>query len=136
MGKDLHHSIMKFLERRLDEHSLVKDWKRVNEGDWIIYNVERYKFNDKVKICLSDAYLFTDFDYQDRAKFLSGGDYILVAKPEGGFGVSSHLINSAKIGVGKIGEMMGALNSKEMWTYVPPSDDELRQRRERSRKNT
>ena len=69
-----------------------------------------------------DAYHFTEFDYENKAGFLSAGDYILVAKPEGSFVVSRDLINSAKIGVGKIGEMMGALNSKKMWTYAPPSD--------------
>ncbi|TJV20778.1 MAG: hypothetical protein E5Y04_30710 [Mesorhizobium sp.] len=134
MGKDLHYSIMRFLEKRLDEHSIVKAWERHDREDWITYTVERFRLNDKVTICLSDAYKFTDFDYHNRAEFLSSGDYILVAKPEGGLAVSGRLVDASEIGVGKLGEMMGALNSKHMWKYSPPSNEEIRRRRERSRK--
>ncbi|RWE84484.1 MAG: hypothetical protein EOS63_03090 [Mesorhizobium sp.] len=134
MGKDLHYSIMRFLEKRLDEHSAAKKWERKDLDDWIMYTISRYKFNDGVRVCLSDAYKFTDFDYHNRPPFLTIGDYILVAKPEGGLMVSGHLVDAARIGVGKLGEMMGALNSKEMWRYTPPSDEELKRRRDRSRK--
>lgn len=134
MGRDLHYSIIRFLEKRLDGHSAVEKWERNDLNDWIVYKVSRFRYNDNVNIVLSDAYKFTDFDYHNRPPFLSAGDYILVAKPEGGLVVSKHLIDTAKIGVGKLGEMMGALNSKEMWRYSPSSDEELRRRRDRSRK--
>jgi hypothetical protein len=134
MGKDLHYSIMKFLEKRLDGHSAVKSWERHDREDWITYTIQRFRFDDQITICLSDAYRFTDFDYHNRENFLSSGDYILVAKPEGGVAVSGPLVDASEIGVGKLGEMMGALNSRQMWKYSPPSDEEIRRRRERSRK--
>lgn len=132
MGKDLHHTILKFLQKRLDNHSMVTGWSRADEDDYIVYDVERKKYADRVKILLSDAYLFTEFDFINRPKIEC--DFILIAKPEGGYSVKRTETDAAKIGVGKLGEMMGALNSKEMWTYTAPSDEELRKRRERLRK--
>jgi hypothetical protein len=75
-------------------------------------------------------------DYFNRPRELKAGDYILIAKPEGGGGVDNELMASTQIGVGKLGELMGALNVRRMWTYVPPSDEERKVRRERLAKSS
>jgi hypothetical protein len=82
-----------------------------------------------ILVWLSDAYLFTDMDYHNRPSELGPGDYVLVAKPEGGAHVSPELIDEARIGVGKLAEFMGALTKRDTWTYKPPSWEEQQRRK-------
>jgi hypothetical protein len=131
MGRDLHYTILKFVEKRLDDHSAVAGWERIDCDEYIAYKIDRTRYGDTVTVVLSDAYLFTEFDFVNRPDLAS--EYILVARPEAGHNISRAITNTAKIGVGKLGEMMGALNSEQMWSYTPPSDEELRKRRERRR---
>ncbi|MBV1795822.1 hypothetical protein [Siccirubricoccus sp. G192] len=113
------------------EHSMVASISRLNVEGEIIYELTRHRHPTKIRIWLSDAYHFTEMDYHNRPKELKAGDYILIAKPEGGGGVSNQLIASTRIGVGKLNELMGALNVRDMWTYVPPTEEELKARREK-----
>lgn len=131
MGRDLHYTIPKFFEDRMHEHSAVAEIRKLNVQDELVYEILRSKYGDKVRVWLSDAYHFTEMDYFNRPSELKAGDYILIAKPEGNGGVSNQLIEEAKIGVGKLGEFMGALNIRRMWTYVPPTAEEIKARRER-----
>jgi hypothetical protein len=119
MGVDLYYTISRFFEKRMQEQDCVRSLQRL-PADEIIYEIVRGNYEDKIKVWLSDAYLFTEFDYDNRPRLLNKGDYILIAKPEGGHCVSSELIQRVKIGVGKIGEFMGALNKQELWNYTPP----------------
>lgn len=111
---------------------MVISWQRLACDEGIVYEIQRERYSDRVKIWLSDAYLFTDMDFLNRPSIITAGDYILIAKPEGGEVVSHELISSSRIGVGKIGELMGALNKREMWTYVPPTEEERRARAQKS----
>jgi hypothetical protein len=117
------------------QHSAVAAIEHMDVVGEFVYAISRAKFGDVVRVWLSDAYEFTEMDYHNRPMELRAGDYILIAKPEGGGGVSDQLIANNRIGVGKIGELMGALNVREMWTYVPPTEEELRARKERSNKS-
>ena len=129
MGRDLHYTIPIFLEKRLNHHSAVSAWKRVNGDDYIAYEIDRNRYRDTVTVVLSDAYLFTEFDFVNRPTITC--EYILVARPAANYRISRLVTDAAKIGVGKLGEMMGALTSREMWTYTPPSEEELKRRRKR-----
>jgi hypothetical protein len=120
MGTDLYYTIPQFFEKRMQEHDCVKSLHRLDVDDEFIYEIVRARYDDKIRVWLSDAYLFTEFDYDNRPRLLSKGDYILIAKPEGGYSVSAELVKRVKISVGKIGEFMGALNKEKMWTYSPP----------------
>jgi len=132
VGLDLHCTILPFFEERMKEHSHVASFKRLSvEGEYI-YEIERLKFYNCVKVWLSDAYKFTEMDYYNRPKELKAGDYILIAKPEGSGGVRRDLIDTTKIGVGKLGELMGALTVAKMWAYVPPSESRLGSRLRRA----
>ena len=75
-------------------------------------------YADTITVWLSDAYLFTDADFHNRPGLLREGDYIIVGKPEGGIAVDYELIRQYKIGVGKIGKYMGALNFSEPWRFL------------------
>lgn len=132
MGLDLHHTIFEFFEKIMDEHSHVASVRRLSVADECIYEIERYKFHDHVKVWLSDAYIFTKINYYNRPRALKAGDYILIAKPEGSGGVPPDLIDNTKIAVGKLRELMGALTVARMWTYVPPTEEVLKARRQRS----
>jgi hypothetical protein len=129
MGNDIHHTIVKFFEARMREHSMVASFDRLDVGDDITYEITRAKFDDKVRIWLCDAYIFTEMDFLNRPSLIKAGDYILIAKPEGGGGLGLHLISNYKIGVGKIGDLMGALTMRDMWKYLPPTPEEKAARR-------
>ncbi|MGB3928283.1 MAG: hypothetical protein WBL20_04905 [Sphingobium sp.] len=112
------------------EHNSVISIEDVSTDEYFLYLVRRSKYGHAL-VWLSDAYLFTDMDYINRPAQLKCGDYIVIAKPEGGGGASTELIQSAAIGVGKLADFMGALNKRDMWTYVAPSWEERQERKKR-----
>ncbi len=136
MGKDLYYTIPRFFEARMREHSMVAAIRQLDVEGEFVYEITRNRHDDTIRVWLSDAYRFTEMDYFNRPRELKTGDYILIAKPEGGGEVGEQLIATTRIGVGKLAELMGALNVRRMWTYVPPSDEELRARRERFAKGS
>ena len=135
MGDDLYYTIPKFFEDRMNEHSSVASIKKLNVDGEVIYEIKRNGFFDKVKVWLSDAYLFTEFDFDNRPKEIKAGDYILIAKPEANGGVDAEIIMSSKIGVGKLKEFMGALRVMKMWTYTPPTEEEIKAKKAKYGRN-
>jgi hypothetical protein len=130
MGKDLYYTIPQFIEQRISEHSAIDSWIRLPYEEEFIYRISRIRYEDQVLVWLADQYLFTDMDYYNRPRQLRPGDYILIAKPEATSRVSIKLIRQYRIGVGKLGIFMGALNRRNMWTYEPPDEKEKVRRRE------
>lgn len=133
MGKDLHPTILEFFYERMHDHSNVASYEDVSDTENYIYRVRRARQRDSVLVWLTDAYLFTESDYYLRPDALRAGDFILVAKPEGGFSLDQGEIDRAKIGVGQIGKFMGALNVRSMWTYLTREEKERLERLRRSR---
>ena len=123
MTKDLYYTIPEYFIDRMRDHDCVMSIEDVSTDEHYLFRIIRRNFTD-ITVWLSDAYTFEDMDYINRPKELQAGDYIVIAKPEGYGGASSELIDSAKIGVGKLGELMGALNKRDMWKYVAPSWEE------------
>lgn len=130
MTKDLYYTIPQYFEARMHEHSAVLSVEDVSNDDHFLYRIRRSRFGN-VLVWLLDAYLFTDMDYVNRPVELGRGDYILIAKPEGGGGASQELIDAAEIGVGKLSDFMGALNKREMWSYIAPTWEERQERKRR-----
>ena len=58
----------------------------------------------------------------------------MIGKPEADGGASPELIRQYRIGVGKLGIFMGALNVRKMWTYEPPDEERKARGRERRQK--
>lgn len=119
MGRDLYYTIPLFFENKMREHACVSHFRRI-DAEELIYEISRDKFDDTLKVWLSDAYLFTELDFDNRPFLLKRGDYILIARPEAGHSVSKELVKSVGIGVGKIKELMGSLNRAKVWTYSIP----------------
>jgi hypothetical protein len=134
MGKDLYYTIPRFFEEIISEHSAVTSWIMMPCEEDFIYRISRARYEDSVLVWLADQYHFTDMDYYNRPRQLRAGDYIVIAKPEATGGASPDLISQYRIGVGKLGIFMGALNKRNMWTYEPPDDDEKPRKRDRQRK--
>lgn len=124
MGKDLHPSIRSFFLDRMNEHDAVSTVDMVPDDDDFIYELRRSRFGDTITVWLSDAYLFTDADFHNRPPAIAEGDYIIVGKPEGGLAADYELIRQYKIGLGKIGKFMGALNFPEPWRFLTGEERE------------
>lgn len=124
MGKDLHSLILKFFKEKMRSHSKVLSCDELPNNDEIIYKVNRIEGLSVVHIHLSDSYRYTKYDYWARPKLLKQGDFILIAKPEASYDLEiEKLAKKDKIGIGKIGVLLGALNSKNIWQYRPKQEE-------------
>jgi hypothetical protein len=130
VGSGLYPTIPPYVARALSGHSLVEDIVQTEVENEIVFHVRRKKFHDRLSVWLSDAYLFTEYDYNDRPGFLAKGDFILVARPEAGHAVPRGLVENACIGIGKLAELMGALNVRNVWTYLTPEEKAAIRRRQ------
>jgi hypothetical protein len=111
MGLNLHYSIITFFESRMETHSMVASYRRMKNKPEYVYELERNKYGDYVRVWLTDAYVFSEMDFLNRPSELREGDYILIARPESMGWIDT---SDLKIGIGKIGEFMGALNCKKV----------------------
>ena len=127
MGKDLHYSIRPFIERGLASHQAVKDYESIDTDEFYAYRVKRNFGMSDVIVVLSDDYYLSHMALLTKPKLLENGGFYLIARPEAG-GHESNIENE-KLGVGKIGKLLGALNIEEFWTYTPPTEEEKRKRR-------
>ena len=118
MGKNLHHSILKFFFARMGEHDAVSDLSVVGHDAEFLYRIRRDRFGDEFTVWLSDAYHFTEADLYNKPNEIGANDYIIIGKPEGGFNLDYDLIKQEQIGVGKIGKFMGAINLPEPWRFL------------------
>lgn len=117
MGKNLHYSILPFVKKALAEHTNVSRIEMINDSDFYIIKVYR-KFGSDLHVILNDDYYFGDYAQIEAHSILKNGGFILIARPEA---TSSEGNDSAsRIGVGKIGRLLGALNKQDYWTYEPP----------------
>ena len=120
MGTDLHRSIINFFEARLREHAKVESFQRLPHSEEVLYEVKRRGL-DPVVVHLSDAYRYTQVDFDARPSEVRESGFILIAKPEGNY--NADLVTDARvmgIGLGKIGKLLGALNRRDYWRYDPP----------------
>lgn len=122
MGKDLHYSIRPFIERALMNHSAVKSIQSLDSNDFFAYKIQRNFGMSDLVVVLSDDYNFNHYSYINKPDLLSKGGFFLVARPEARC-FERNEIND-KITVGKIGRLLGALNTNDFWTYEPPKKDD------------
>jgi hypothetical protein len=121
MGKDLHYSIRPFVERALMNHSAVKSIQPFDSDDFYGYKIQRNFGMSDLIVVLSDDYNFNHYSYLNKPALLSQGGFFLVARPEARC-FERNEIND-KITVGKIGRLLGAINTDDFWTYEPPKKD-------------
>jgi len=128
MGLNLYYTIIDFFENKMLNHSVVASFLRTGDKDEYVYEIDRSRFRDRLRVWLSDAYIFTEMEYLNKPREIIAGDYILIARPESMSWVDT---TGDKIGIGKIGDFMGALNKKNMWTYDPPTAEEREARKQK-----
>lgn len=122
MGKDLHYSIRPFIERALNNHSAVESIEPIALDDFYAYKVNRRRGMTSLVVVLSDDYHFGSASLQNKPTILKDGGFFLIAKPEAS-GFEGNEPNE-KLGIGKIGKLLGALNREDFWNYEPPKKDE------------
>lgn len=120
MGKDLHPTIPPFLLQRMNDHSMVESCELVEEDDFYSLVIVRRRYGDTIHVVLSDEYLFTESSYDELRPKLRVTQFVLIARPEGGFtDAARDRAGDKQIGIGKLAELMGALNSRQIWKYRP-----------------
>lgn len=115
MGKNLHYSILPFITKAFDNHNAIKSYKIIPDQDFYIFEIKR-KFGYKdLYVVLSDDYSLGDYAIITRHFILKNGGFILIARPE----ASDNTENDpfTKLGIGKIGKLLGALNKDDFWDY-------------------
>jgi hypothetical protein len=133
VSKDLYYTIPRFFEARMAAHNKVARCQLLDDVDYIKYGIERTGDLPNLTVFLSDAYTFTEAELFEMMRVVSKGDYILVARPEAGFTTSvGKEARSYKIGLGRIGTFMGALNVRNVWEYLTPEQREEMKARRRS----
>lgn len=123
MGRNLHHTIPRFLEEALDRHTKVNSWERIdhpaNDNDFI-YRVKRTDGLSDIIIHASDEYTYSLTDYFQRPKQIQKGGFILIARPEADYDKAIvEIASQDMISIGMFGALMGALYIEMHWTYVP-----------------
>lgn len=122
MGKDLHYSIRPFIEKALNSHFAVERFELIDNDEYFIYKVYRRNEMSEIIVVLSDDYYFSSASLQNKPAILKDGGFFLIARPEAsGFEGNEPL---EKLGIGKIGKLLGALNKEDFWNYEPPKKDE------------
>ena len=116
MGKDLHYLVIKFFHERMDGHDKVLDYTELPDNADILYKIVRVEKLPSLTVHLSDAYRYTLHDYYSKPASLKAGDFILIARPEASFDQDiTDIAGRERIGIGKIGMLLGALNRKDVW---------------------
>jgi len=119
MGKNLHYSIRPFIEKALNSHFAVERIEEILLDDFYAYRVFRRRGMSNVIVVLSDDYYFSSASIHNKDNVLKDGGFILIARPEANGNEESE--PQEKLGIGKIGKLLGALNHEEFWNYEPPT---------------
>jgi hypothetical protein len=117
MGKDLHYTILPYLEKALQNHTMVQSLKKEETDEHIFYNIKRVSKSD-LRIWVSDAYRFNIHDYIQRPHNIN---FIYLAKPESDYdqdGVVRMAFNDG-INIGKFSALMGILYKDDIKRYIP-----------------
>ena len=117
-------AIARFFEQKMQAHDLVESCSRLPSDDgYYIYSIERRNGLPRVTVYVSDAYSYGFADFASRPAEIGSGDFIVVNQfgPEIPADVVEHA-RKAQIGLGIVGKLMGALNSREIWKYRSPAE--------------
>lgn len=116
----LHPTILRYFSERMRQHSAVNRHD-IWTNKWCEQFAEVLRKDRKdVNVWLSDAYDFSEAAYHSRPKEISRGSYVLIARPEASYALAAYsLAVGDGIGLGKIGDLMGALWLEDVSGYKP-----------------
>lgn len=117
MGKDLHYTILPYLEKALQSHTMVQSFTKEETDEHIFYNIKRVSKSD-LRIWVSDSYRFNIYDYMQRPHNIN---FIYLAKPESDYN-RDEVVRMAfddGINIGKFGALQGILYADDIKRYIP-----------------
>ncbi len=106
------------------EHNAVERFTRLpSQEDEYVYEIQRKNVLPPVRVHISDAYSYGFADFASRPKAIGPGDFIVVSQfgPALAGSIVEHA-RAARIGIGTVGKLMGALNIRDVWKYVSPAE--------------
>ncbi len=117
MGKDLHYTILPYLENALAKHVIVHSFQKIETDEHIFYKIERDGKSD-LTIWVSDAYRFNIHDYSMRPQEI---DFIYLARPESDYNRDEvvEIACNDGINIGKFGALIGILYQINIKDYIP-----------------
>lgn len=117
MGKDLHYTILPYLEDNLKKHNMVISYNKIETDENIFYDINRDN-KPNIRIWVSDSYEFNITDYFQRPQEI---DFIYLAKPESNYNQDEvlEMAYNDGINIGKFGALMGILYQKNIKEYIP-----------------
>lgn len=108
----------------MSEHDCVESYAPLDNPEEYVYLIKRSRGLPDVRVCLTDAYVYSRAEYLSRPKEVRVRNSFVVYfnnyYPPG-----RALIAEAKregVGIGGIGKFMGALNSRNVWEYETPEE--------------
>lgn len=105
----------------LKKHQKVSRWELIEEQDHYLFKIQRVIPLDDLIILVSDEYRYIIDDYINRPDELPPGSMIYFIKPQSGYDTNViNLAKSDKITIGKLVEILGALNIQDHWNWESP----------------
>ena len=125
MGKTLRPEQIVFFDARMKEHNLVSNWMPIMDQHEHLFRVRRKLSGSEsdVIVHLTDAYRYGLAEFFARPKQLQAGSYVVIGIPHAN--ADPEVVEEAKkhrIGIGRIGKFMGALNYENIWEYMSPEE--------------
>ena len=125
MGKNLRQEHIDYFTNRMRDHDKVLACLLIPNDDEYLFRVTRTLRGSQsdVLVHLTDAYQYGLADLAVRPSRVRAGSYVVIGIPHAspGPGVVEEA-RGLRIGVGRIGKFMGALNYKNIWEYMTPDE--------------
>lgn len=115
MWKDLHHTILPFLEKNLTSHPMVVNFEKIETEDNFLYKINRIRKKSLlIRVC--DAYSFSWFDYYNKPEWI---DFIYIARPEASDFYYEEECKRDWINMWKFSALIWVLYVDDIVNYIP-----------------
>jgi hypothetical protein len=116
-----HYGNFDFFEAQMQTHAKVADLTAQGGG---LYDLTRTQ-GDTLRVFICECYAFGVAEYMETVEKIGRADVVIINSAWCGYTPDAkfHCRNS-KIGLFKIGELMGALHRDEYWLYLTEKEKE------------
>ena len=114
MGKNLHYSIINFIQERLQECNKIVSFNFIPNDNYYIINVNRVFPYETFNIYMCDQYRYTMIDYYNKPNEINKGDFLFLARPEANFSNEIEILEvalSEGIYIGKFKKLLTFINN-------------------------
>lgn len=109
----------------MSAHDLVASYEPLDNKDEYVYLITRRRGLPAVRVHLSDAYEYTRAEFLARPSEVTERNSFVVLGLPHAYPPGEALIEEARrerVGIGKIGKLMGALNYPDVSVYESPEE--------------